>query len=360
MMALRGWTLALEGIENFILINTALSLLAFGVAYLLRVTNRVRTWHPHAQSRLYAMTLIAPPIVAMWLVSAALLPALWLGDPQWTRAHETPHTLHLLNAFTLRLDPLLGYAALLFATLGVLITSYAALSAYFRVNRVMGRLEIGAEPALSERVSQVETTCRRYGISVGLVFSNYPFSFVWGYWRSKLIVSTGLLNTLSAAELAALLEHEAAHHARRDNFTKLGLTACRYLSPLWPLTRLLFHWWSEQVEMVCDEIAARQTQAPIELAGALVRLKRLTLLTAALRPLGSGFFGEDKDRFEQRVTRVLALDENSQGQAIKMLSRSYAGIVVMIGSVFLLSLAVLFAVSPLAIHRAIEIVLHTF
>ncbi len=87
---------------------------------------------------------------------------------------------------------------------------------------------MAALPALPERISQVETTYQRHGIGVGLVFSNYPFSFVWGYLRSKLVVSTGLLNTLSSTELAALLEHEAAHHARRDNLTKLGLTVCRY------------------------------------------------------------------------------------------------------------------------------------
>lgn len=36
----------------------------------------------------------------------------------------------------------------------------------------------------------------RYGFQVGLVMSDYPFSFVWGFTRSKLIVSTGLLRTL--------------------------------------------------------------------------------------------------------------------------------------------------------------------
>ncbi len=49
--------------------------------------------------------------------------------------------------------------------------------------------------------------------------------------------------------------------------------------------------------MVCDEIAARQTQSPVELAGALVRLKRLTLLAPSpvVRTAGSGFFGEGSD-----------------------------------------------------------------
>jgi Zn-dependent protease with chaperone function len=49
---------------------------------------------------------------------------------------------------------------------------------------------------------------------------------VWGYFRSKLIVSTGLLNALTKEELIAVLEHEAAHHARRDNLLKWALTIC--------------------------------------------------------------------------------------------------------------------------------------
>ena len=92
-----------------------------------------------------------------------------------------------------------------------------------------------------------------------------------------MVVSTGLLNSLSAEELASVLEHETAHHTRRDNLAKLTLTICRYLSLAFPLTKQLYNWWSEQVEMVCDEIATSRTQAPVELAGALVRLKRLTL-----------------------------------------------------------------------------------
>lgn len=361
-MLLRGWTLVLAGIENLILINAALSTAAFGAVYLLRVTGRVRSWHPHVQSRLYAMALLTPPVVSVWLVSAALLPATWLGGTRWTQEHETPHALHLLNAFTLRLDPLLGYTAFVFTVVAALIATYAALSAYFRINRVIGRLEIGAEPALPERISQVETTCRRHGISVGLVYSNYPFSFVWGYMRSKLVVSTGLLNTLSSAELAALLEHEAAHHARRDNLSRLGLTVCRSLSPMLPFTKLLFRWWSEQVEMVCDEIATQHTLSPIELAGALVRLKRLTLLapSPALRPTGSSFFGESSDNFEHRVERVLSLADRTELRTTGKLTRSCIKLALTMGVTFALSLALLFTISPLAIHKAVETILHVF
>ena len=80
---------------------------------------------------------------------------------------------------------------------------------------------------------------RKAGLSVGLVMSDYPLSFVWGFRRSKLILSSGLLRTLTPAELTGVLEHEAAHHARRDNLIKLLLSVCSYSSLAFPLSRLI-------------------------------------------------------------------------------------------------------------------------
>ena len=263
-MTPQGWTLALVGVENFILINTVLSVIGFGVVAVFRASKLVLSWHPRTRARLCAATLILPPIMSAWLVCASLLPAMWLGKGRWQQEHEPEHSLHLLNAITIPLDPALGYMTLLFAMLAAMVAVYAAMSAYFRIGRVIRQLEIGAVPAEAEQIRNVAVTCRKHGIAVGLVASDYPFTFVSGYRDSKLVVSTGLLNALSAEELASVLEHEAAHHGRRDNMAKLGLTICRYLSPAFPLTNQLYRWWDEQVEMICDEIAARRTQSPVE------------------------------------------------------------------------------------------------
>jgi len=357
-----GWTLALMGVENFILINAVLSVIGFGVAAVFRASKLVLSWHPCTRARLYASTLIIPPVASAWLVCASLLPAMWLGNGRWQQEHEPAHTLHLLNAFTIPLDPALGYMTLIFTMLAAIVAIYAAMSAYFRIGRVIKQLEIGAAPADAGQIRNVAETCRKQGISVGLVASDYPFSFVWGYWDSKLVVSTGLLNALSAEELASVLEHETAHHARRDNLAKLGLTICRYLSPAFPLTSQLYRWWSEQVEMICDEIAARRTQSPIELAGALVRLKRLTIAPSppTLRPAASGLFGDGKENFEQRVERVLSLAERADLNVVGNLSRSCVGVAMTMSVTFALSLATLFAFSPLAIHKVVETILHVF
>lgn len=347
-MELRGWSLALASIENFILINTALSVVSFAAASIFRAGSR----HPLSLARFYSATLIAPPVVSAWLVCASLLPALLIGSNRWDMEHENSHSLHLLNALTSPLDPALGYAAAGFALLTAMIAIYLAWSARFRLSQVINRLDIGAEPTSIDRVKQVEAFCRERGLAVGLVVSSYPFSFVWGYLRSKLVVSTGLLNSLSAEELAGVLEHEAAHHTRRDNLMKWTLTICRYLSPAFPLTGLLYRRWAEQIEMVCDEIAARRIAAPVELAGALVRIKRLTL--AAPRIAGSGFFSNDGPNFERRVARVLALSDESEIGAADYMSRSFTRMAMVVGAIFALSLAVTLVVSPLAVHRAIE------
>ena len=356
------WSLTLASVENFVLINSALSALAFGLAAGARVTARSWSSRPLSMARVYAAAIVIPPAVSAWLVIGSLLPALWLGSSGWLEEHQRPHTLHLLNAITASFDPALGYAAVLFMLSAAALMIYLAAGAYFRINRVVRCLEIGAEPAPPDRVEQVELFCRKHGIDVGLVMSSYPFSFVWGHLRSKLVISTGLLNALTAQELSALLEHEAAHHARRDNFLKWMLTVCRYGSPLFPLTGLLNRWWGEQIEMVCDEVAARRTSAPAEVAGALVRLKRLTVpvLPRGTRLAESGFFGERGHSFERRVMRVLSLVDQPMKDEAALLSRSWVRAAVLTGGTFALTLVVFFLVSPLAIHRMLEAILHIF
>jgi hypothetical protein len=360
------WPLTLASAENFVLINGALSTLAFGLAVGARVIP-FRTWHPLSMARVYATALIIPPTVSVWLVIGSLLPALWLGTEGWLEQHNRPHTLHLLNALTASFDPALGYAAVLFMLFAAALMIYVAAGAYLRINRVVRCLEIGAEPAPADRIEQVELSCRRHGIDVGLVVSSYPFSFVWGHLRSKLVISTGLLNALSAEELSALLEHEAAHHARRDNLLKWVLTVCRYSSPVFPLNGVLYRWWGEQIEMVCDEVAARRTNAPAEVAGAevagaLVRLKRLTVpvMPRGTRLAESGFSGERGHSFERRVMRILSLGDHEVRDEAALLSRSWVRTAALTGGAFALTLAGFFLVSPLAIHRVLEAILHVF
>lgn len=354
------WPLALDGVENFILINTVLSVIAFIIILAIRRSKLLADWQPQTQARIYTAGLILPPLISSWLVAGSLLPIIWLGLARWRAEHHALHDLHLLNPFTASFDPALGYAALLFVLGTAIIAIYTSVSAYFRINTIVRQLEIGADPVDSELIEQVQQSCQQHGINVGLVVSRHPFSFIWGYLNSKLIVSTGLLKVLDREELAGLLAHEVAHHHRRDNLFKWLLTICRYTSPAFPLSNLLYRWRNVQVEIICDEIAAQHTQTPVAVASALVRLKRLTskLQPRSLQPMESGFFGEESDSFEHRVTRLLNLSDGSVVQ-VEQLTRSWLRGAVIVISFFIFSLIALFAISPLAVHRALEAILHS-
>jgi hypothetical protein len=192
------WSLVLSSVENFVLINFALSLAGLAGAALVRINANRFESHPRLLMRFFGAALVVPPVVSAWLVISSLLPSIWLGPSRWAQEHSAPHEVHLLNAFTFRYDPFLGYGALIFVLAAAAIAVWAAARAYGRFDRVVGCLQIDAEPAAPERIKQVQDACQRYGIETGLVVSRYPFSFVWGHLRSKLIISTGLLNALSA------------------------------------------------------------------------------------------------------------------------------------------------------------------
>ena len=55
------------------------------------------------------------------------------------------------------------------------------------MGRVVGRLEMGAVPPGAEQVKAVEGAAARHRMSVGLVMSDCPLSFVCGFRRSKLV-----------------------------------------------------------------------------------------------------------------------------------------------------------------------------
>jgi beta-lactamase regulating signal transducer with metallopeptidase domain len=174
-----------------------------------------------------------------------------------------------------------------------------------------------------------------------------------------LILSSGLLRTLSPEQLAGVLEHEVAHYARRDNLDKLLLSLCSYSSLAFPLSRLLVSWRSTEVEMICDEVAAVRTSEPLEIAEALVKLRRHTManqITAAplaTHSIASSFVSASALTFQRRVDRLLALvDVPASSSGEKPSSLPITALVVLALSMVTLWASLVFA--PLSVHHAAE------
>jgi Zn-dependent protease with chaperone function len=301
----------LEILENFLVFATAFALAGFAIACAARAASRRRPDRlpPRALARVYTLALVVPPLTAAWLVAAALLPCWWLGESGVSAAHPAPlHGLHLVGDLTARLEPLLGSTVVLVMAGAALLVAWSTARGHRRLAWAVARLElVGAQPPAAH-LALVRDTARRHGLDVGLVQSDYPLSFVWGFRRSKLVLSSGFLAAVTPGELAGALEHEAAHHARRDNLVRLGLVIAAHASLAAPLGRRLLRWRNEQVELLCDEIAVARGSAPLDIAEALVKLRRRTQALAArptLAVAASRFVPDEDQNVERRVRRLI-------------------------------------------------------
>lgn len=79
-----------------------------------------------------------------------------------------------------------------------------------------------------------------------------------GFWQPELVVSQGLLNTLTADQLSAVLVHEQGHHYYRDTFWFFWLGCLRSCTAWLPNTESI---WQELLllrELRADRWAAQQ------------------------------------------------------------------------------------------------------
>lgn len=351
----------ISAIENFVLFCTCFALVGFAVAWVARGAASRGLWqpHPYTLARLYTSTLVIPPVASAWLVAAALLPESWLGKAAFDAAHhESLRNMHLLSELTGRLEPMLAYLLISFTVVSMLFIAGSSARNYLRIGEVIKRLEATATPPPPGQLALVNAATMRHKLQVGLVMSNYPFSFVWGFWRSKLILSSGLLCALSAEELSGLLEHEAAHHSRRDNLVKLVLSVCSYSSLAFPFSKTVCKWRGVEVEMVCDEVAAARTSAPLEIAEALVKLRRQTLPLQPRIVAGdsaSGFTTDGDEHFEHRVSRLIAFTDGLPDPAhAAVMSRARKGAAILVATVFPATLIITLWCAPFAVHHAAE------
>lgn len=364
-----GTSVLIAAIENFVLFSTLLALGMFLLTFAVRQLISRNLWasRPDNLARLYTGALVIPPVGSLWLVTSAFLPLLWLTPEGFEAAHPAPyHQLHLFGELTVALEPALSYALVLFAGVSVAFALWFNVLGSWRLGRLINRLDMNAAASPPAQVGLVNDMAAEGGLDVGLVMSDYPFSFVWGFRRSKLVLSSGLLLTLTPQELEGVLDHEVAHHARRDNLLKLMLTVCSYTSLVFPLARLISRWRAAEVEIICDEVAAAQTESPLEIAEALVKLRRQTMSVktrsepAASVAVASGFVCDGTRTFQRRVSHLLALvDAQSDGSSPRTKPPA-AKSTLMLTAAIVTTLLALPVFEPLFVHHTVEALIQIF
>ncbi len=125
-----------------------------------------------------------------------------------------------------------------------------------------------------------------------------------GFWQPELVVSQGLLKTLSPAHLESVLAHEQGHYQYRDTFWFFSLGWVRACTAWLPNTEPL---WQELLvlrELRADSYAASQVD-PLVLAESLLLVVSNNPITSDIccAALGAG------DRLEQRIEALLTPSE---------------------------------------------------
>lgn len=346
----------ITAVENFILFSTLLAVCGFAVAVAARLSAERgwRRWQPDTLAGIYSTAVVLPPFVAAWLTVAAFLPEWWLGEAAFDAAHPHPlHRLHLLGELTARLEPTLAYVIVSLIAVSFITATWFSLRGYLRLNSLIERLDATAQPPSPQMLGLIQEVAAQSGMRIGLVMSDHPFSFVWGFHHSRLVLSSGLLNALTVGELRGVIAHETAHDSRRDNLVKLAFSLCGYVSLVFPLTRWVLKWRAEQVELLCDEVAAARTALPLDIAGALVKLRRKAVTPASA--MASGFFPLHAPGLERRVQRLLDLSNALPAPArMVALSLPHLHKAIFIAAISVLMLLAISLVAPLAVHEATE------
>ena len=144
------------------------------------------------------------------------------------------------------------------------------------------------------------------GRQVRLLNTDAPFAGQIGFWHPELVVSQGLLQTLSPAHVESVLAHEQGHYHYRDTFWFFWLGWVRACTSWLPNTDAL---WSELLalrELRADSYAASQVD-PLLLAESLLIVVTNSSVSSQICCAALGASGSD--RLEQRIEALLAPPE---------------------------------------------------
>jgi Zn-dependent protease with chaperone function len=136
-----------------------------------------------------------------------------------------------------------------------------------------------------------------------------------GFWNSKLVMSRGLLTSFNAAQIEAVLTHEAAHHYYRDTFWFFWLGWLRQVTHWLPYSNFL---WQELLllrELRADQWAAQKIDALL-LAETLLLVVKAPLTHSEINCAAFGTI-TPASRLEERIEALLTKAEPSyQGQGV--------------------------------------------
>ncbi len=326
---------------NFAVLNIILSIILFIISL---VGKRVLS-SPYIKSRLFFISLAAPPLVAAFTVVTSFIP------PFFVKLHDGPmlcvnepycYIFSLIPEFPLFSGAVIAAVVLVLLSILYSIVSFGA---YFRMGTVINRLP--------DRVF-----CTG-GLRVKVIDTPLMISLVWGYMSNFIVISTGVLKSLSPDELRCLFAHEISHYRRRDNVLKGILLLCRNTLFIFPHIHYIFRWWKEAIELIGDEAAVLSTGKPLDVASAILKMQNKSASERDwnIEQFATGFSATaHTETLTKRVERLVAINDAKlvPGNTRCSFIPSETGIVAVLMVMLPLLFAVVYEIDPLMLHCYLE------
>lgn len=342
---------------NFALLNVLLSLIFF----LISIAGKKLLTSPLLKSRLFFVSLIAPPALSMFTIFTSFVPPVFIKIPGKSMFCLNDPYCYIFSFVSPEI-PFFDWLLILAIGLVLLPVIYSVIGIrnYFRIYATIDSFTnpslIPLNPSL-----ELEDVPK---IRVKVIDTPYMISFLWGYISNILVISTGVLNRLSKDELRCLLSHEISHYKRRDNILKGILLLCRNSLFIFPHVYPVFRWWREEIEKIGDEKAAIITGRPLDVASAILKMVSPSpgnppFNERWMKHLESYAIGfsiiRNNHLLTDRIERLVAINDCAvRPGGGRPIIPSEAGLLIGMTLIFSISFLAIYELDPLLIHCYIE------
>ena len=180
------------------------------------------------------------------------------------------------------------------------------------LTRFIARQQGMIDPHLQELAERLAQRLHAPHPRVLLCSNDRPLALTYGLLRPRVLLSTGLLDLLDAAEREAVLAHELEHMARRDFLLNWVATILRDAFFYLPTSHIAYRQLQDEKELACDDLVVSATHRPLALASALAKV-----WLRAVEPAHPGRLSAAQSiegvgaPLKGRIERLLALSEPS-------------------------------------------------
>ena len=129
--------------------------------------------------------------------------------------------------------------------------------------------------------------------------------------RSEICLPSVVVDTFSREQRDVLVAHEVAHLERRDPHWFFAVEVVSALSAFQPLAAVVARAFRQDVELICDEVAARAARERYALIGALARLASPF---DPCSPLLGAATAYDGSSLVERATRIATAADEHDGR----------------------------------------------